>query len=470
MTKMNSSTTMMRYVALLSTFLVIETTAFTTSSGTTVLTKQSHCCSFRSRPAGRTIWTSTTTRYVTETMNEHELNSEKLVSRRDALTAGAALLTFFQLASTTTTVNAVETTTTSLSIDASWSAVDGLNSNNNFVAFDPSAYKAMKDDPTRTPLFEKSIIRLLGSDPESKTVLDLGTGPFALFAILAAQAGAGKVYAVEADPQAAQSARATIQRAGYDDIITVLQGFSTDISLPEKADLCIAEIVGSIASEEGAYATICDAHQRLVKNPTSPNAWIPNRIQTYAAPASYSLHNLFGPPEFDWDKLNEPVRFNCRDTGLELLADPVLLEDVAFYNIMDKDQQDMVKKPKELVFTIDKLRMEGNVRPLYDEFRRGNSSPADSERLAAETAHSLSGIALWPRLVLDDDVVIDSRSFPAGNHQRSHWQTVLPIMASRPVSGLKGGETVVVTAEFDLPACVTKSPKYRLDGKVVLTS
>ena len=189
--------TMMRYVALLSACLVVKVTAYTTSSGATALTKQSRCCSFRTRPAGRAIWTPTTKRYITETPNEHirerQLNSEKLVSRRDALTAGAALLTSFQLPSTTTTVNAVEITTTSISIDASWSAVDGLNSNNNFVAFDPSAYKAMKDDPTRTPLFEKSIIRLLGSDPESKTVLDLGTGPFALFAILAAQAGAGKL-------------------------------------------------------------------------------------------------------------------------------------------------------------------------------------------------------------------------------------------------------------------------------------
>ena len=410
-----------------------------------------------------------------------------LLSRREALAAsGVTLLTSFQLASTATTANAAaETTTTTSSsssisiIDASWSGVDGLNSNdNNVVAFDASAYRAMKDDPTRTPIFQQAIIRQLGKDPESCTVLDLGTGPFALFAIIAAQAGAGKVYAIEADPQAAQSAIDTIQRAGYNDIITVLQGLSTEITLPEKVDVCIAEIVGSIATEEGAYATIVDAHERHVKNPTSPNAWIPNRIQTYAAPASYTLHNLFGPPEFDWDKLHDPVRFNCRDNGLELLADPVLLEDVAFYNIMDKNQQGMVKKPKELVFTIDKVRMDANVRPLYDEFRRGQSSPAESQRLATETAHSLSGIALWPRLVLSDDrdtdtadtvVCINSRSFPAGNAQRSHWQTVLPIMTSRPVSGLIGGETVVVTATFDLPTSVTQSPKYRLNGKVMRT-
>ena len=205
-------------------------------------------------------------------------------------------------------------------ISAYWNAVDGLNSldeGKKFVAFDSSAYKAMMDDPARTPFFEKAIIKRLNSGPggpESQTVLDLGTGPFALFAIIAAQAGAGKVYAIEANSEAVRSARATVKKLGFEDVIEVLEGFSNEITLPEKADFAVAEIVGSIASEEGAYATILDAHRRLIKEPLNPSNWIPSRIQTYGSPASYTLHNLFQPPEFDWTKLNgEPVRFNCRD-------------------------------------------------------------------------------------------------------------------------------------------------------------
>ncbi len=43
------------------------------------------------------------------------------------------------------------------------------------------------DDPSRTPLFEKAIIQRLNAasgGPESMTVLDLGTGPYALFAMV----------------------------------------------------------------------------------------------------------------------------------------------------------------------------------------------------------------------------------------------------------------------------------------------
>jgi predicted RNA methylase len=191
-------------------------------------------------------------------------------------------------------------------IRASWTAINGLNANDEVVAFDGAAYKAMKDDPTRTPLFQQAIFNRLGRNPESLTVIDLGTGPFALFAIMAAQLGAGRVYAMESNREAAASARATIVRAGFQNVITVLDGFSTDIQLPndEKADFCIAEIIGSIATEEGVYPTIRDAHKRFLKNPELPSSWIPRQIQTYAAPASYTLHNLFGPPEFDWNKLD----------------------------------------------------------------------------------------------------------------------------------------------------------------------
>jgi len=55
-----------------------------------------------------------------------------------------------------------------------------------------------------------------------------------------------------------------------------LEGFSTKIDLPEKADLCAAEIVGSIASEESAYATIRDAYARHMKVPERTSSWIPN--------------------------------------------------------------------------------------------------------------------------------------------------------------------------------------------------
>ncbi|KAL7542108.1 hypothetical protein ACHAXR_011532 [Thalassiosira sp. AJA248-18] len=359
--------------------------------------------------------------------------------------------------------NAVETTP----ISAAWNAVDGLNSlesEKKFVSFDKSAYQAMVDDKSRTPLFTEAIINRLKSaegGPESQVVLDLGTGPFAFFAVIAAKNGAGKVYAIEASPEAAASARDTVKKLGYEDKIIILEGFSTDIKLPEgeKADFAVAEIVGSVASEEGAYATIADAHKRLVKNPNDSTSWIPSRIQTYAAPASYSLHNLFLPPAFDWTKLDgEPVRFNCRDEGLQLLSDPVLVEDISFAEIGKGVQK------KQITFAVDGSRVDDNVKKFLEEYKRGRVQ--DAELLSVTTANSVTGIALWPRLLLDDTVQVNSRHYPDGGHQKSHWQTVLPIMAPEPVA-VKAGDEITVNFDFDVSSEVTKPPSYKISGNVV---
>lgn len=358
-------------------------------------------------------------------------------------------------------------TETSTPISAAWTAVDGLNSlssESQFVSFSDSAYKAMVDDPSRTPPFERAIVNRLNAAPDgpgSQIVLDLGTGPFALFAIMAAKNGAGHVYAIEANPQAATSARESVKKAGYQDKITILEGFSTDVSLPNgiKADFIVAEIVGSISSEEGAYATILDA-RRFLKDPSESNSWIPNRIQTYASPASYTLHNLFVPPAFDWGKLNgEPVRFNCRDEGLQLLSDPVLIEDIDFAN-------PQVVKRRDVVFTVDGERVDRNGIAFREEFKRGRLPKEEVERLSVAASHSFSGIAMWPRLLLESSTEINSRQYPNGGHQRSHWQTVLPIMNDTPVQ-VNGGDQVKVTFEFDVSEKVTVPARYKINGNVV---
>mmetsp|Transcript_253 Transcript_253/g.342 ORF Transcript_253/g.342 Transcript_253/m.342 type:complete len:495 (+) Transcript_253:103-1587(+) len=420
---------------------------------------------------------------------EKRNNSKKHImdgTRRSSILSAVALATTTLIQPSiahAVNTNEQETTITNTAltnktpISASWKAVDGLNSldqNQKIVSFDSSAYKAMMDDPSRTPLFEKAIIQRLnnapnGNGPESQTVLDLGTGPYAVFALIAARAGAGKVYAIEANREAALSARAMITKFGYDDVITVLEGFSNEITLPDnqKADFAVAEIVGSVATEEGAYATILDAHQRLLKEPNDPNSWIPNRIQTYAAPASYTLHNLFQPPSFDWGKLNgEPVRFNCRDEGLQLLSNPVLVEDISFPDIV-KDKSTI--GPKDVKFSIDGKRIEDNTLVFYEELRRGRLGKDEAENMAKTTGSTFSGVALWPRLILDGDgeIEVNSRGFPSGKHQKSHWQTVLPIMSDIPIP-VKAGDEVQVTMNFDVGSGgILKPPSYSIYGNIL---
>ena len=66
-------------------------------------------------------------------------------------------------------------------------------------------------------------------------------------------------------------------------LIEVHEGFSTTLELPELADLLVAEIVGSVASGEGIYATMHDAQQRLMRRPYEADAYIPRAVETWCA-------------------------------------------------------------------------------------------------------------------------------------------------------------------------------------------
>ena len=399
------------------------------------------------------------------------------VSRRSALMSAAKSASAALLALSIDPSKSFAAEQTITPIAASWKSVDGLNTmeedQKNFVGFDGKSYQAMISDSTRTPKFYKAIEERIVDG--QTTVLDLGTGPFAIFAIRAAELGAKKVYAIEANKEAAKVAQETIDKKGYGDVITVLEGFSTDIELPEKVDLVVAEIIGSVVSEEGVVATIADAHQRFVKNPTSPKSWIPTRVQTYASPASYTLHNMFGPPGFDWSKLNgEPVRFSCRDLGLQLLSDPQIVEDVVFADILNYKENSV--KNKVLKFTVDEARTKDNTEELVKELQRNQLGKSEATRMAIATGKSFTGLAFWPRLILsenetgDKSITIATREFPNGGHQRSHWQTVLPIMKDSPVP-VQGGDIIEVTANFDVPSGGSKTDimtpaSYQLVGTV----
>lgn len=98
---------------------------------------------------------------------------------------------------------------------------------------------------------------------KDKVVVEIGTGARAVLALMCANAGARKVYAIEGDPVAAQKAERLVAESGMADIIQIIPGYSHQVSLPEKADLCVSEIIGNIASSEGAVSILNDTRSML---------------------------------------------------------------------------------------------------------------------------------------------------------------------------------------------------------------
>lgn len=112
-------------------------------------------------------------------------------------------------------------------------------------------------------------------------VVDLGTGT-GILAIAAARAGARRVYAIEAGGIGAAAAE-IFRVNGVHDRITMIQGWSTDVELPEKADLMTSELLGNEPFAEDVLAITADARTRFLK---STGRIIPMRLRLFCVPIS----------------------------------------------------------------------------------------------------------------------------------------------------------------------------------------
>lgn len=110
-------------------------------------------------------------------------------------------------------------------------------------------------------------------------VIDMGTGT-GIFAIAAAQAGARHVYAIEACG-IGRLAREAFAANGLADRITLVHGWGSQVTLPERADVLISEMVGSEPTGDFVLEVMRDARKRLLK----PGAKIvPGKVKVFGLP------------------------------------------------------------------------------------------------------------------------------------------------------------------------------------------
>lgn len=121
---------------------------------------------------------------------------------------------------------------------------------------------------------------------KDKVVLDVGTGSGVL-AIWAAQAGAARVYAVEATSMAAHARRLCAQN-GVDHIVTVLEGYMEKQTLPEKVDIIISEWMGYFLLRESMFDSVIVARDQWLK---PGGAMYPSHAQLHMAPMTSKLYD-----------------------------------------------------------------------------------------------------------------------------------------------------------------------------------
>ncbi|KAF8034440.1 hypothetical protein BT93_C0676 [Corymbia citriodora subsp. variegata] len=162
-----------------------------------------------------------------------------------------------------------------------------------------------------------------------KTVLDVGTGS-GILAIWSAQAGARKVYAVEATKMS-EHARALVKANNLEDVIEVIEGSMEDVSLPEKVDVIISEWMGYFLLRESMFDSVICARDRWLK-PTG--VMYPSHARMWMAPIRSGLadqkSNDYEGAMDDWHFFLEDTRISY-GVDMSILTKPFAEEQKKWY-------------------------------------------------------------------------------------------------------------------------------------------
>jgi len=255
-----------------------------------------------------------------------------------------------------------------------------------------SAYEhfTMVRDTVRVSAYRRAIFRHC----KDKVVVEIGCGS-GILSIFAAQAGARRVIAIE-ESRIADLAAAMFEANGVADRVELRRANSRDVSLDERADVIIHEVLGVDPLGENILPFIEDARERLlapggilipsVLEVCCIGFEVPDRPYLDRARACAELSELDGVYGIDFGAFRQfvndaepnPFRRPLGDLGQTQFAPRILTEETRMYRI---------------------------------DFRPGSSlavEPRNDLRLRAVQAGTLGGVVVYFRAHLDDDTVLST--------------------------------------------------------------
>lgn len=269
----------------------------------------------------------------------------------------------------------------------------------------PSFHGGMLHDHRRNGAYRAAIERFA----PGRTVLDIGTGS-GLLAMMAARAGAERVYACEEDSMLAASARKIIAANGLSDRIKVFDCHSGRLDrmrdLDGGVDLVVSEVFADQVLDEGVLGALAHARAHL----TRPGAiFLPERASAMVAladfppgPAPVGMVEGFDLSGFNVH-LNPRPALRADDPGLVLRSEAACLFD---FDFAAGDPPQCAANTVELV----------------------------------STGGMVSGLAQWLHLRFADDITYENRP---GSGPDLHWiinlATTMPRLAEAGARYTAGG-------------------------------
>lgn len=145
---------------------------------------------------------------------------------------------------------------------------------------DVSVHEEMIADRVRTDAYRLGILRNWAA-LRGKTVLDVGAGT-GILSIFCAQAGARRVYAVEASA-IWQQAQEVVRLNGLEDRVHILPGPVETVELPEQVDAIVSEWMGYGLLHESMLSSVLHARTKWLKE---GGLLLPASAELFVAPIS----------------------------------------------------------------------------------------------------------------------------------------------------------------------------------------
>lgn len=223
----------------------------------------------------------------------------------------------------------------------------GKNIKSDLIWGNPQIHISLLNDLRRTKSFQKAIAEVIRP---GDVVVEIGTAS-GILAITAAKAGAARIYAIEANAGIARVAQENFAKNNLSDRIQLITGWSTEVDLPEKADVLITDLIGHNPFSENVWEITTDAIKRFLK----PNARLmPNILRIFGLAVNipdsdFSRYIILPSTIANWNQqyqidlsaiVNlapdpEILRFWFRPQKMNVwkrLSDPVLLAEIDFRN------------------------------------------------------------------------------------------------------------------------------------------
>lgn len=277
--------------------------------------------------------------------------------------------------------------------------------------YDHFMYAAMAADTHRNDFLLRAFQRSL----KGLTVVDVGTGQQATLALLALQAGARKVYAIELLEKPAYRAALLVRKLGLTDRISVIWGDAQAVYLPEPVDACVSDNLGNIGGAEG-WDLLLQSARHLVK---PGGQFIPGRCQTLVAgvqmPRSLVNNPRFNPvARYYAGRLFERAgyRFDLR-LAVSGLQRSMINSTADVFEEINFNEEPVHESRGEIVLTI-----------LRDSM--------------------LDGFALWVRVE-----TIPGETFESIDKSTASWMPVYFPVFDPPIS-VRAGDTIRATASSNL--------------------